>query len=156
MASLGSFGAAIRELDPDAERDTFDFYDETFTVCGIVPAIVELTLTASLAGKVSGVASDAALFETLRFALTVPERKQDGKTIRADDAEWQRFYQIAVRVCADSDVLTALAYNILGWQVGRPTEQRSTSESGSLPTSTNSSSPASDTPASAPVQDSAG
>lgn len=151
MASLGSFGAAIRELDPDVEHDTFDFYGETFSVVGDVPAIVELTLTAALAGKVNGMAGDAALFETLRHALTAPEREQDGKTVPADSSEWQRFYRLAAAKRAESDVLTELAYNIVGWKVGRPTEQRSTSESGSLPTTTNSSSPASGSPDSAPA-----
>lgn len=144
--NLGSFGAAVREYDPDgAELDTFDFYGETFKIVGRVPAIVELTMSAALAGKVGAVDGDAAMYETLRFALTVPARKSTDTP--ADASRWERFARIALEKDTPGESLTAIALNILGAQVGRPTEQRSTSSPGPLPTSTSSSSSASDTPA---------
>lgn len=156
MASLGSFGAAAKEADPDADQDTFEFCGESFTVVGEVPAMVELTLTASLAGKVGPIEGDTAVFEALRYALTVPEREQGGKNTPADATQWRRFYQVAVDKKQPGQELSAVALNIIGWQVGRPTERRSTSESGSSQTGTNSNSSASDTPDSVPDEASAG
>jgi hypothetical protein len=148
MASLGSFEAAAREYAPDgADQDTFDFYGETFVVTGTVPAIVELTITAALAGKASGVDGDAAMYEALKSALTVPARETDGKTVSADPSAWERFYGLALTKNAPSELLTAITFNIMGAQLGRPTVQRSTSSPGPLPTSTSSNSSASDTPA---------
>lgn len=153
MPSLGTFGAALREMDPDREPDTFDFYGETFTVRGIVPGIVELHLSAALAGKVSGIDGDAAMFEVLRFALTVPADDDAG---RPDRSQWDRFYKLAVDKNAPGELLTAIALNIMGAQIGRPTVQRSDSSPGPLPTSTpsnTSSSPSPDAPTLRPVDE---
>lgn len=149
MASLGSFGAAAREYDPAvAERPTIEFYGETFTIWDEIPAILELTLTAAAAGKVSAFEGDVALHEALRHALSVPAHEADGKKVKADGAQWRRFAQLAADNCAPSELLTDVCFRIMGWQVGRPTEQRSTSSPGSLPTSTSSSSSASGSPGS--------
>jgi hypothetical protein len=143
VASLGSFGAAIREYEPDgAERDTFEFCGETFTVEDLIPSMLELHVAAGLLGKVSGVEGDAAVFEALRCALTIPAR--DGG--EPDESQWQRFYALALDKRADGRWLTAIALNIMGAQAGRPTEQRPTSSSGPLPTSTSSSTSVSDSP----------
>lgn len=150
MASLGSFGAAVREHDPAVDPDTFDFCGQTFTVHGQIPGMLELTISAALAGKVSGVDGDAALYEALRIALTVPGRETDGKKIPADASQWERFYRLAIDQRAEGELLTALVLNIVGAQVGRPTERRSTSQPGPSPTSTSSNSSASASPASPP------
>lgn len=149
MASLGSFSAAAREYDPGAaDRDTIEFYDETFTIHGEIPAMVQLTVTAAMAGKVGGVEGDAAMYEALRIALTVPEREVDGKKVPADATQWERFCKLANDRGAPEELLSAVTFNILGAQMGRPTVRRSTSSSGPLPTSTNSNSSVSDSPAS--------
>lgn len=146
MASLGSFGAAAREYDPGAERDDFEFFGETFVVHQEIPAMIELTITAALAGKATGQQGDAAMWEALRIALTIPAHTADGKTVPANDEQWDRFYALAVRRGASSEDLSRLALSIAGFQIGRPTEQRPTSSDGSLPTSTSSNSSSSATP----------
>jgi hypothetical protein len=147
MAKLGSFGAAIREYAPTlAEPDTFEFCGEEFEVAGHVPAIIELTMSAAMAGKVSAIDGDAAMYEVLRFALTDPERRDGDKVVPADESQWDRFYRLAAAQDPEPEVLTSVALNILAAQVGRPTKQRSTSSAGPLPTSPSSSSSASDSP----------
>lgn len=146
MASLGSFSAAVREYDPAAERDEFDFYDEHFVVYGEIPAIVDLTMTAAVVGKATSIDGDAALFEALKAALTIPAREVDGEPVRADDSQFDRFYRLAIRNDAPAELLTTIAYKILGAQVGRPTKRRSISSAGPLPTSTSSNSSASTSP----------
>lgn len=149
MGKLGSFGAAIREYAPAlAEPDTFEFCGETFEVVGHVPAIIELTMSAAMAGKVSPIDGDAAMYEVLRSALTEPERRDGDQVVRADESQWDRFYRLAAAQDPESEVMTAIAMSILAAQVGRPTRRRSTSSPGPLPTSTSSSSSASDSPAS--------
>jgi hypothetical protein len=153
MANLGTFSAAMREHDPDAaEPDTFDFYGETFTVLGFIPGIVELTISAALAGKASGVDGDAAMYEALRCALTAPATGDD----RPDRSQWEKFYKLALDKDAPGELLTAVTLNVLGAQVGRPTERQSTSSDGQPPTSTpsnTSSSPSPDAPALRPVDE---
>jgi hypothetical protein len=146
MASLGSFGAALREYAPEVSDPVeLDFYGEKFFVVGEIPAMIELTLTAALVGKVSAVDGDAALYEALRCALTTPARDKDTP---ADTDQWIRFTRLAVTHLAPSEMLTAICYRILGWQVGFPTERPSTSSDGQPTTSPNSNTSASDSPAS--------
>lgn len=144
MASLGSFGAAIREQDPDAERDTFEFFGETFTVAGDIPAIIELQMSAAIAGKLSGVEGDAAVYAALRSALVADPAEGE----QPDIGQWDRFCRIAATNRVGPEALTELVLTIVAAQAGRPTVQRSTSDGGSLPTSTSSSPSASDSPAS--------
>ena len=148
MASLGSFGAALREYEPPADPDTFEFYGETFTVHGEIPAMLDLAMTAAYVGRSSLADGDAAMYEALRIALTIPEREVDGKKLPADPAEWERFSRLATAKAAPGEMLVQITFGIIGMQMGRPTGQRSTSSGGPLPTSTNSSSSASDSPAS--------
>lgn len=154
MANLGSFGAAVREYEPDdREYDTFDFCGETFTVVGEIPPFLELKFAAALAGKVDGLDGDAVLYESLQYALTVPEHTTDGKTIPADTTQWDRFSRTAPKL-EDGEWFTALVMRLLGAQAGRPTKRRSTSASGSSPTSpssSSSSSPSLDSPDSPPA-----
>jgi len=147
MASLGTFGAVVREYEPPTDPDTFELCGGTFRVVGEIPGMVELKLGAALTGKIGGLEGDAALYEALRHALTVPEREADGKTVGADASEWDRFYEVATTKGAAGEWLTALVLNILAAQVGRPTVRPSTSSDGRSTTSTNSSASSSDSPA---------
>jgi hypothetical protein len=149
MASLGSFAAAKREYEPDdRELDTFEFCGETFTVRGTIPGMLHLTIGASLSGKISGIDGAAAFYEVLRHALTAPAREVGGKTVPEDDSEWQRFYRLAIDRDVETEWITAIGYELLGAETGRPTERRSTSSTGPSPTGTSSNSSVSDTPAS--------
>lgn len=141
MAKLGSFGAAMREYAPDAERDTFDFFGETFTVEGVIPSLVLMKICAGMAGELNGVEQDAAVYEALRHALTTGGDKPDR-------TQWERFSTLAAeRKCA-SDNLVSLALSIMGAQSGKDTAPLPTSAPGSPDTSTPSNSSASDSPGS--------
>ena len=145
MPSLGTFGAAKREYAPaEAEPDTFDFCGETFTVKGSIPGMVHLTVAAAFSGKVGGVDFAAALLEAIRHALTVPANDDEDE----DEAEWLRFYALAVDQDVDTTELRNIAYALVGADTGRPTVRRSGSSTGSSATSTSSNSSSSDSPAS--------
>jgi hypothetical protein len=146
MGSLGTFGAAVREFEPDGERDTFEFFGETFTVVDVIPGMVALQIGAALSGKISDLDGDAAVWEVLRCSLTRPPREADGKPVRADASQFERLHALAIRNRCDSESLVRLALALLEADGGRPTGQQSTSSPGPLPTSTNSSSSASDSP----------
>lgn len=144
--NLGSFGAALREYEPPAEPDDFEFCGEKFVVRGEIPSMLHLTIAAALAGRIGALEGDTALFEALRHALTVPERKTGGETIPADDSEWQRFHRLSANTLVDTEWITSLVLNIMAAESGRPTVRRSTSSTGSSPTSTSSNTSASDSP----------
>jgi hypothetical protein len=148
MASLGTFGAAVREREPNAEPDTFEFCGETFTVHGTIPSMLHLTIAAAWAGKMAAFEGDAALFEALRHALTVPASDAGGTKVPADASQWDRFYRLAIDSDVEAEWLTALVFNLMAAEDGRPTERRSTSSTGSSPTSPSSSSSSSDSPVS--------
>jgi hypothetical protein len=145
VASLGSFGAARREQQPDSERDTFEFCGETYTVTGTIPAVLELEISAGLAGKIGSIASNSAQLEALQLALT----GKDG-----DTAQWHRFRRAAIDNGVDGDELSRLTLTLCGWQLGVPTEQSSTSSDGRLLTGPSSNGSASGSPAS-PTSESA-
>lgn len=152
MASLGSFGAAQRERQgADRERDTFEFCGDTYTVLGTIPAVLELEISAGLAGKIGSIASNSAQLEALQIALT----GQDG-----DTSQWHRFRRAAIDNGVGGDELARLTLSLCGWQLGVPTEQSSTSSDGRLrtgPSSSTSASPSPDSQPSAPAEpDSAG
>ncbi len=145
MASLGSFGAAVREFEPDGDRDTFDFFDQTFTVEAAVPSVVLLKFCAGLVGQLSGIETDATMYELLRHTLTKPAAKPDEKP---DRTQWERFYELAAeKKCASDDLIT-LVLAIAGAQAGKERERSATSEGGSPPAGTSSNGSASDSPAS--------
>jgi hypothetical protein len=146
MASLGSFGAAVREFDPGGERDTFEFFGETFTVEGVIPSMLHLQLGAAIAGKIAEMDGNAAVYAALRCALSKPEREVDGRTVAADESQFDRFFMLAVDRRCDLDALLTLVMTLVGAQAGRPTEQQPTLPPGPLPTSTNSKSSASGSP----------
>lgn len=144
MASLGTFGAAKREYKPSAEPDTIEFCGETFTVHGPIPGMLQLTVGAWFSGVVDGNEGAGALRDVIRHALTAPAQGDAPE----DDAEWQRFYALAVANSIETEELAEVAYVLLGADTGRPTERRSGSSTGSSPTSTNSNSSSSGSPAS--------
>lgn len=139
---LGSFGAAVREFDPDGERNTFDFFGEEFTIHGVIPPMIMLHLGAAMAGKVSDVEGNAAMWEAFQAALTRPA--VDGG--RADDSDFDRFYRLAIARKCSTDELIKLVFALIGGQADLPTERQPTSPDGQPPTSPTSSSSASDTP----------
>lgn len=150
MATLGSFGAAVRELDPQAPRDTFDFFDETFTVHGLIPPMLMLQLGAAMVGKISELEGNAAMYEAFRCGLTKPAAEADSD---GDDSQFDRFYRIAVDRRCDTSELVRLVFALIGAQAGLPTERQPTLQGGQPPTSQSSSSSSSDTPALVSVED---
>ncbi|MFI5833215.1 hypothetical protein ACIA5A_06010 [Micromonospora sp. NPDC051300] len=147
MANLGSFGAAIREADPRAEADVFDFCGEQFTVVGKLPPMLMVQLGAAATGKIDEQEGLGAIWEAMRCSLTVPERLADGVSVPADPSAFGRFYRLAVERCVEVDDLIALTMALFEAQAGRPTEQRPDSPVGSLPTSTSSNTSPSPSPA---------
>ena len=148
MALLGSFGAAVREADPHAQKDTFEFCGEQFEVQDTIPPMLMLQLGAAASGKIEETEGMAALWEAMRCSLTAPEREvkaedATGETklekVDADPAQFQRFYKLAVAARVDLQELIRLAMALFEAQAGRPTGQRPASPAGSLPTSTSSS-----------------
>jgi hypothetical protein len=146
VSRLGSFGAAVRELDPDGERDEFEFFGETFTVEGVIPPMLMLQLGAASSGKIEESEGLAAIWEALRCCLTMPERvvaefdpaTRKPKVEPADAAQFDRFYKLAVARREDLEDLIRVAMALFEAQSGRPTEQLSTSPGGPLPTLTSS------------------
>lgn len=141
MASLGSFGAAVREFNPDGERDTFDLFDQTFTVEAVIPPMLMLQLGAAMTGKIGDIEGNAAMWEAFRAALTRPGDEEDPD-------QFERFYRVAVDRKCSTDELIKLVFTLIGAQAGKATEQPPTSPDGSPPTSKSSNSSASPSPAS--------
>ncbi len=147
MAKLGSFNAAVREFDPDAERDTFELAGEEFVVEGVIPPMLVIHLGAAMAGKAGRAEGSAAVWQALRCALSRPERRaEDGRTVREDRRQFDRFYQHAVASRIEDDELIALVFTLVGAQAGKVDTPPSTSPPGAPSTSTGSNSSASDTP----------
>lgn len=146
MAKLGSFGAAMRELDPEVEKDTFDFFGTEFTVVGVMPAMVVLRLGALLAGELNDIEANAVTYQALKYILTKPGDPSVGT--RPDSSQFDLFEDLATERMCDTNELIRLLYSVLGYQISFPTEQPPTSPDGQLPTGENSNSSASDTPAS--------
>ena len=129
MAKLGAFGAAVREADPNAERDSFEFCGEAFEVQGDIPPMLMIQLGAAATGKIEEQEGFGAIWEVMRCSLTTAE----------DASGFQRFYRLAVARCVPLEELIRLAMALFEAQAGRPTEQRPDSPAGSLPISTSSS-----------------
>jgi hypothetical protein len=143
VAHLGSFGAALREIDPEGERDTFEFFGQEFTVEGAMPEILRFQLSAALVGGDSGTTGMAAMWGALRAALTKPGK--DGE--REDDSQFDRFYRLAVARKANTDSLMDLAFKLFEVQAGRPTVEPRGSSAGQQPTSPSASTSSSTHPA---------
>jgi hypothetical protein len=139
---LGSFGAAVKEADPDAEVDTFDFFGTEFTVRGVIPPMLVLRLGALMAGELGQIEANAVVYKALRCALTIPAVGD----VRADESEFDRFEALANDRLCTADELLRLVYSLLGIQIAFPTEQQPTSPDGLPGTGESSNSSASDTP----------
>jgi len=131
MAKLGSFGAAAKELHPDAEKDTFDFFGEEFAVEGVIPSILLVQVGAARAGQLDPGEADAAVWQAFKCAL---------------GSQFTQFHRLAVQHNEELDDLVQLMWTIAGAQAGKATEQTPPSPDGSPPTSTSSRSSASDSP----------
>lgn len=147
MAHLGSFGAAVRELDPDAEKDTFDFCGEKFEVVGTIPPMLMLQLGAASSGKIEDAEGLAAMWEAMRCSLTAPEREEDGKTVPADETQFQKLYKAAVSKRVSVEDLMQLTFALFEGQAGRPTGEPQGSSPGPSSTSPSSSTSSSTHPA---------
>lgn len=143
MAHLGSFGAALREIDPQADPDTFEFFGTTFAVVGVMPAILRFQLSASLVGGDTGTSGMAAMWGALRSALTRPA----GDDQPEDDSQFDRFYRLAVARKCNTDALMDLAFRLFEVQAGRPTEEPCGSSAGSSTTSPSANTSSSPHPA---------
>jgi hypothetical protein len=150
MPSLGTFGAAVREFDPDGERDTFDFFGTTFVVEGVIPPMLMLQLGAAMTGKIGDIEGNAAMWEALRTALTKLGSEPDG------DEPFDRFYRLAVDERCSTGELIRLVFSLIGVQAGKAIEQPPDSPDGPQSTSTSSNSSASqspDSPVDRPVEE---
>lgn len=146
MSHLGSFGAAVRELDPDGERDTFEFFGETFTVHDTIPPVLAIQLGAASSGKIEETEGLAAIWETMRCSLTKPERTiaefdpqtRKPKVQPEDSGDFDRWVRLAVTKKCDLEELIRLAMALFELQSARPTEEQSNSPAGPLTTSPSS------------------
>lgn len=154
MGHLGSFGAAVRELDPLAEKDSFTFFGETFTVVDTLPPMLMLQLGAATTGKIEEQEGLGAVWEALRCSLTAPETyvERGGGKLEvkpADESQFHRFYRLAVARKATLEELLKVAMALFQGQSGRPTEGLPDSSAGQ-PTTSPSSSISSSTPPASP------
>jgi hypothetical protein len=146
MANLGSFGAALREADPAAEQDTFEFCGTQFAVRGEIPAMLMLQLGAALSNKIDEAEGMAAVWEALRCSLTAPAREVDGKPVPEDGRPFAQLYKLAVNHNVSLEDLMKLTMTLFEAQSGRPTVPQPASSDGQRPTSTSSNSSASPHP----------
>lgn len=126
MAFLGDFGAAVKELDPTTEKDSFKFFGETFEIVDELPAVLVLQIGAFMTGKVEETEGMGAMWSALEASL--------------GEAEFARFYKLALAKRADVQTLMELVMSIFQAVGGeRPTVQVPDSPVGESPTSPNSS-----------------
>lgn len=150
MAHLGDFGAAVKELDRTAERNTFSFFGQKFQIVDELPPMLIFQLAASMTGKVEETEGLAAMWESLRTSLdenpldewTSPEPDPRPEPLR----QFNDFYRLAVEKKADLPSLMQLVMSLFQATGGeRPTVQVSDSPHGQLTTL-----PSSNTSSSAP------
>lgn len=146
MASLGEFGAAIRELDKDTERDTFTFFGSEFTVVADIPPMLMLQLGAAATGKIDDAEGLAACWEALRICLDEPDVEGSDEKQSEPVKQFNTFYKLAVTKRADLESIMKIVFKLFEAQSGRPTEQAPGSSAG-LPTTSQSSSGSSAHPA---------
>jgi len=123
---LGDFDAAVKELDPGAEKDTFTFFGKKFEIIGQLPPMLVFQLGATMTGKVDETEGMAALWEAYQVTLGAEA--------------FGKFYRLAVEKKADEQSLMELVMSIFEASGGeRPTVQVPVSPVGQLPTSPSSS-----------------
>lgn len=134
---LGDFGAAIKELDPNQEKDTFNFFGETFEVVEQMPPILVFEVGQAMGGHGNENDAMTAMWRTLKVSLG------DG---------FQRFYELAITKKADERSLMELVMSLFEATGGeRPTVQVPDSPIGQSPTSPSSSTSVSTAPVSGEV-----
>lgn len=122
MGHLGDFGAAVKELDPNAEKDTFNFFGEKFEIIAELPPMLIFQLAASMTGKVGETEGMGAMWSALEIGL--------------GGEEFNKFYKLALDNRADIETLAELVMALFQASGGeRPTVQVSTSPIGQSPTS---------------------
>lgn len=118
MAHLGDFNAAIAELDPAEERDTFTFMGERFEVVGIAPPILTFQLGAAFTGKIPMDEALASMWEVWRVSLDQPDAEPgEPEPVR----QFDRFFRVAVEKRAHEETLVKLAIAIYEGRAKRPT-----------------------------------
>lgn len=137
MAHLGDFGAAVAELDRNAERDTFTFFGEKFEIIDELPPMLIFQLAASMTGKVEETEGLAAMWESLRTSLDespLVDWTGPGPDPRpAPLRQFNDFYKLAVEKKADLQSLMQLVMGLFQASGGeRPTVQVSDSPTGQL------------------------
>lgn len=131
---LGDFGVALRELDPNQEKDTFAFFGEKFEIVDELPPMLIFQIAASMTGKVEETEGLAAMWEALGVSL--------------GEDEFNRFYRLAITKRADLQSLMELVMSLFQAAGGeRPTVQVPDLPSGQSPTSQSSSTSSSVPPA---------
>lgn len=122
MAHLGSFAAALREVEPArAEWDDFDFCGEKFVVNGTIPAILMLQLAASTSGKVSESEGMAAMWQAFTHAL--------------GEKGFAKFYRLSLEHNVGVEDIMRVVFALFEAQDGRPTGEASASSPGPSTTS---------------------
>ncbi|MFI5839457.1 hypothetical protein ACIA8K_07055 [Catenuloplanes sp. NPDC051500] len=144
MSHLGSFGAAVRETDPAAAKDTFEFFGETFVVHGVIPSMLMLQIGAAATGKIDEQEGLGAMWEAMRCSLTVPAADDQP----ADGKAFDRLYKLAVNHNCNIDELMRLAMALFEVQAGRPTKEPQGSSPGPSSTSPSASTSSSASPVS--------
>lgn len=139
MAHLGDFGAAVKELDPSVERNTFSFFGEKFEIIDELPPMLIFQLAASMTGKVDETEGLAAMWESLRTSLDegpLEDWTGEGKDPRPEPLrQFNNFYKLAVDKKADLPSLMQLVMSLFQESGGeRPTVQVSDSPTGQLTT----------------------
>lgn len=150
MGHLGDFGAAVKELDPNAPRDTFGFFGEKFEILDELPPMLIFQLAAGMTGKVDETEAMGAMWAALNVALDEPDLDPwtgDGEDPRpAPKKQFTTFYKLAVAKRADIQSLMELVMTLFQASGGeRPTASAPDSVVGPSTTS-----PSSNTSSSAP------
>lgn len=126
MVHIGDFEAAVREVDPAREPDTFGLGGETFTIAQDINIIAlgRFARAAREGADSNDMEGLASLIDTVS-SLVVPEDET-------------RFLDKCSRLRVDGDFLMKIIQSVLEAQSGYPTEQPSDSSGGS-PTTMQSS-----------------
>lgn len=143
MADLGEFGAALEELDPTKERDTFKFFGKEFEVVGAMPPMLHFQIAAAMSGKVDDDEGAVAMWEALSVSLDEPDLpawEGSGVDNRVKPLkQFRGFYRLAVEKHASLESLMTLAMTLFEAGSGHPTGEVHDSPVGLSPTSPSSS-----------------
>lgn len=126
MGSLGEFGTAARDVDPDLEPDTFTFYGETFTVKPQVSAmpLLKFADVAQRGTQAEELEGMAAMYRLITSCIV--------------DDDVARFEKVADDHDCQADELMEVCGKLYVAIAGRPTQRPSVSADGSSTTSESS------------------